>query len=125
MQRQHVDLENGLRGDCWESCILSITELDRDLLPSINDDKYKGIAYWQNFYFDMVLALEKQGWELSNVPVNMFEDEGEYVIASGNSPRSNDIKHAVVWNKGVVHDPHESNAGILTINRFEILKKVD
>ena len=125
MQRQHVDLENGLRGDCWESCILSITELDRELLPSVNDEKYRGSeTYWQDFYTDMILALEAQGWEIENVCINTFEDKGEYVIASGDSPRGNGIKHAVVWNRGIVHDPHESNAGILTVNRFELLTKV-
>lgn len=121
MQKYHVDKENGLHGDCWESCILSITELDRDLLPSINDEKYKGETYWQDFYLDMVLALEKNGWELRNVSVTEFEDSGEYYIASGDSPRGNGIKHAVVWQYGIYHDPHESNAGLLTINRFEEL----
>ena len=125
MQRYHVHKENGIHGDCWESCILSITELDRELLPSVNDEKYKGDTYWQDFYMDMVLALEKYGWELTHATINGFEDEGDFVIASGDSPRGNGIKHAVVWNKGIVHDPHESNAGILNIDRFEILKRIN
>lgn len=123
MQKQLHDPDNNLHGDCWESCILSITELDRKLLPTINDPKYNIKNDWQEFYMDMITALEKNGWSLYNVPVNQFNDNGEYVIASGDSPRGNGVKHAVVWNKGIVHDPHPSNAGIWSIDMFEILEK--
>lgn len=124
MQKYNIDKENGIHGDCWESCILSITELDRNLLPSINDDKYKNTTDWSEFYLDMVLALEKKGFELRHIPVKLFKETGNYVIANGDSPRGNGIKHSVVWKSGIVHDPHKTNEGILSINYFHYIDNV-
>jgi hypothetical protein len=124
MQQHQIDKENGKHGDCWESCILSITELDRNLLPSINDEKYKNTIDWSDFYWDMITALERHGWELNHVSVKDFKDTGNYVIASGNSPRGGGIKHSVVWNGGIIHDPHQSGDGILTVNYFHYLESM-
>ncbi len=121
VEKKGIYEKNG-NGNCWEACILSITELDSELLPNINEEKYK--KDWDVFASDMIDALNFNGFEFHGYSVNEFEDTGDFVIAVGDSPRGNGVKHAVVWRYGIVHDPHPSNAGLNSIDFFEKIEKL-
>ena len=107
------------RGDCWRACIASILECDIDIFPDPNR-----IKDWSTLYNDTVELLDKMGYSYESIPVSMLRcDCRGYIIAIGKSPRSKRkrITHAVVWNNGIVHDPHPDRTGLLDITRFEII----
>jgi hypothetical protein len=51
-----------------------------------------------------------------------FPDTDEFVIVAGVSPRSPDIRHGVIYQRGkMVHDPHPSRAGLVNIQDFFVI----
>jgi hypothetical protein len=107
------------KGDCWRACLASILECDIELFPNPNE-----IKDWPTLYSKTVEVIYSLGYEYSSRPVSLFHENG-YCIAIGKSPRSKTkrISHAVVWNNGIVHDPHPDKTGLLDITRFEFLTK--
>lgn len=108
----------GQKGDCWRACLASILECDIELFPDPNI-----ITDWPTLYNDTLEVLDKMGYSYNSIPVSHFKGNGSYVVAIGKSPRSKRkrITHAVVWNNGIVFDPHPDHTGLLDITRFEVL----
>lgn len=54
----------------------------------------------------------------------IFENPDRPYIASGISPRN--VGHVVIYKNGkMIHDPHPSNAGLIKINYFLYLRKIE
>jgi hypothetical protein len=108
------------KGDCWRACLASILECDIELFPDPNV-----ITDWPTLYTETLVAIEKLGYKYESIPVSLFHENG-YCIAIGKSPRSKRkrITHAVVWNNGIVHDPHPDKTGLYDITRFEVFTKI-
>lgn len=115
----HIPKRNQ-RGDCWRACLASILECDIELFPDPNV-----ITDWPMLYTETLVAIEKLGYKYESIPVSLFHENG-YCIAIGKSPRSKRtrITHAVVWNNGIVHDPHPDKTGLYDITRFEVFTKI-
>ena len=120
-QKQLHDPANKLHGDCWAACIASITGIEYDELPNVNDYDYEN--GWSEFYMAMFLFLEDKGFELYNVKLKDFQENYESCIFSGKSPRG-DWNHSVVWNGGIVHDPHPDKTGIDSIKTIQRIDEI-
>lgn len=106
-------------GDCWAACISTITEIPIEEIPDVNDPKY---SEWPTYWYAMWNFLKDKGFLLYCENVNQFKGNGDCCIACGKSPRGN-FNHAVIWNNGMIHDPHPDKTGILNIDHFEIIEK--
>lgn len=110
------------KGDCWRACLASIIECNIELFPDPNV-----ITDWPMLYNNTLEVIENMGYHCNSIPVSMLKSDcRDYIIAIGKSPRSKRkrITHAVVWNNGIIHDPHPDKTGLLDITRFEILTKI-
>jgi hypothetical protein len=107
--------------NCMAACTASIMEIECDDVPHFfHGDKWD--------YLKQVEWLAEKGWAV--VEHKLVNDSvwpptpGLFCIICGDSPRNAEIRHAVVARTGkygefddcgfceMVHDPHESNAGI-------------
>jgi hypothetical protein len=103
------DPDNGVTGDCLRACFASIFELPSDEVPHFvaEDDWPNGLDRF----------LQPRGY--SYISVNFSEwgkywPRNAYVVWIGESPRSSDLKHAVVaYNGEIIHDPHPSRSGLV------------
>lgn len=120
-QRSLHKPEIGQHGDCWAACISSLTEIPIEELPDVNDPKN---SEWPSYWYTMWNFLKDRGFSLYCENVNQFVGNNGYCIACGKSPRG-DFNHAVIWNDGIIHDPHPDKTGILNIDHFEIIDKIN
>jgi len=116
--------EDNQNGDCWAACISSLTGIPLDEVPDPNSEENKE---WPVYWVNMYKFLQQRGFDMCCINVSEFKEE-DYCIAVGKSPRcigvNSDLYHAVIWNKGIVHDPHPDRTGILTIDHFEVIEKL-
>lgn len=131
---------DGTPGDCMNACIASLLELPYEAVPFFNKIQ-KETGHWFPSFYN---CLEENGFEwhgtyslrFQNLPGHEFEDweelkrrcsgvEGIY-MAGGPSPRGPEVRggHAVLVD-GVgklMHDPHPSRAGLLTIENIYLIE---
>lgn len=124
-QRYLHEPDKGIYGDCWAACIASITEIPLEEIPDPNDPANKE---WSIYWVNMWNFLQEKGYNLYVEDVHKFKGNGNPVMAIGKSPRcvgeNADLYHAVVWNDGIIHDPHPDNTGIHSIIHFEIIENI-
>lgn len=117
------DPVRNIRGNCMMSCFAGYFDLNIDQVPPIEEffDDPKVSWYWEFMQW-----LESMGYEEvrhgKNDPSGNdgFDD---YYFATGLSPRG--ISHMVIYKDGhMVHDPHPSRAGLVSVNEFITLKKI-
>lgn len=123
------------RGNCYAAAIASIIELPISEVPNVEVFFHLDNGYWA---IVMHTFLESKGWELVNDqqnlkemfhPINPFpnvKDHSQYYnrpyLISGKSSRG--VYHTCVYNNGtLVHDPHPSREGLITLETFESLIK--
>lgn len=108
------DHEKGQYGDCMRACIYTILGEDIGLPHPIAND-----GFWNQEFFD---DLQKKTGKYPH-PRRQKEDTfPEFVIRAGKGPRGHN--HAVVWSTvtdEMVHDPHPSRDGLVTLERWYIL----
>lgn len=121
MQKYLHQPEKGITGDCWRACIASITDVDIENFPNPNDYDFE--TEWSIYWTDVWEKLQTLGFDLCIESVHHFKGNGKPVIASGKSPRG-EFNHAIVWNNGIIHDPHPDNTGICNIDHFEVIEKL-
>lgn len=104
------------KGNCFSACLASIFELEIDQVP------YDLSKNWNETYLHWL--YDKFG--LDYYYLSPKEAEGYlrgYSIASGPSPRFDNVTHAVVALDGkIVHDPHPDNTGIKKISGYYIFE---
>ena len=122
-------------GNCFPASIASLIEMEVDDVIQIQE-YYKSGCDWGQILKDW---LKEKGYEI--LPANEFmvfhldlnhiyqsekeieEDikqlKDEYYMVSGKSPRYENESHIVIYQNGkLVHDPHPDNTGILSIDGF-------
>lgn len=90
-------------GNCMSACVASILELDIRDVPNFHG---RDVWYemWQNW-------LSERGLHFINLEVDHGYRPACYWIGDPDSPRDNNIKHAVVCvGYNIVHDPYPPNA---------------
>ena len=122
-QRYMHQPEKGIHGDCWAACISSITEIPLEELPDANDPEHQSYKEWPVYWCAMLDYLKTKGFSLYNTGINNFKNIDFPVIAVGKSPRG-DFNHAVVWQNGIIHDPHPDRTGIHSIVDFMVIEKI-
>lgn len=125
MRPQHQTLFGGAdhpaaeRGNCFAACIATLLEVELASLP--NFCAWPASSWWDrtNEYLS-----EHFGLWLINLPVERPEvawaPENVLRVANGPGPRGH--RHSVVYDgKGLVHDPHPSGAGLLSVDSLDFL----
>ncbi len=106
-------------GDCFAACLASLLEIPLWMVPPFHQmfgrrDWHSRINEWLDKFFNMTIESEYKDIDVSKLP--------EFYIACGASSRG--VKHAVIYSKGkLVHDPHPSNEGIMSVEWVEYLEK--
>lgn len=92
-------------GNCFRSCLASILEINIEEIPSFETIMFNGgqwlpiLNTWASAHGLKIKYTRKQ-------PCGIC-------VATGKSPRFNNLLHAVVWKRGqILHDPHPARLGI-------------
>lgn len=115
-----VIFDNGI-GDCLRACLASIFEFKAIKMPNFWEDTQDATTFWNKTnkwlranYFHTAISIQ-----IPKEQMNMMKDI--LCIAIGETNRSTE-EHAVVWNNGLLHDPHPSRSGfIYEPNTFVLL----
>ena len=95
----------GVVGDCFRACVASILDLPIEAVPH-----FALLGHRWSLVAEVYLAALKRDFDW--VPPAAYA--GGLVVASGQSPRCPDIRHAVIWRDGqMIHDPHPDGTGIV------------
>lgn len=117
------------RGDCLRATVASIMERDLDDVPHFCDT---GLERPGN---KRVWAYALMGWFFANGVImdhrEVLDDQAlphsgipGYCILSGPGPRG--VRHSVVGYQGhIVHDPHPSHEGLVSVDEIEILVPIN
>lgn len=119
----HCDVENGIYGDCYRTCVACFLEIEPQNIPAITDpdlSKYENeLNDWLIGNYDLCLiGFPFKGLHSHEETMKMFQEffklnirkDMPYIFV-GNSPR--DICHAVIAENGkIIHDPHPAKTGI-------------
>lgn len=106
------------RGNCWQTAIASVLDLQLEDVPHfIEIDDLHGVDWW-DYSIDWAWF---RGYELVDPERHIYTNE--YYLASGPSPRGN-FWHVVVCKNGkMVHDPHPSQAGLVSMESFTVFRQ--
>lgn len=106
-----------VRGNCWRAAVASLLEIDIDSMPAFEDSGHC-------MFYNTRKWAKSQGFS-----VFTFDAENppaSYSIAFGSSPRLSDSDHAIVVEDGVmVHDPHPSGEGLVTVKGYWVFCRSD
>ncbi len=109
-------------GNCYASCFASLLDLPLWMVPPF-DDMF-GRKDWYNRPREWLEKMCRKS--LKHFVVHDDEEHPldvlpEFYIATGKSPRG--VYHAVIYSKGkLFHDPHPSDAGIISVQGIEYLE---
>lgn len=112
-------------GDCLMACVASILEISLADLPEIRRE-HESDGKWYNVLQD---ALRLRGFAV----VDLWGDHHEntekypaisppgYTIAVGESPRGEGTHAVVALDGAIVHDPHPTRSGIVSVSYWMML----
>jgi hypothetical protein len=105
------------RGNCLQAVVASLLDLPLDDVPNfVQIDVDGGRNWWDH----LVGWLWDRGYAIYG---DLVRQPGEYYLASGPSPREQDIHHVVVYRDDeLVHDPHPDRAGLLGVTNRWIIR---
>ena len=128
------------RGNCYAAAIASIMELPITEVPNVETLFHLKEDLWFEVMQTFITSL---GWEMCADDrfkcfhpslckitdklelldtMQMLEDK--YYLVSGKSPRG--VSHITIWQNGkMVHDPHPTKEGLLTLETFQSLEKIN
>lgn len=119
-QDRFYDDAKGLRGNCLQAVVASLTGVDLDCVPHFVQIDHDGGGYWED---QMNAWLAERGlrakWWLPNTSPEDWPDPpfNGYTAVYGPSPRGGGISHIVISHRGrIVHDPHPDRTGIEATN---------
>jgi hypothetical protein len=126
-----------IRGNCYAAAIASMLEVPITEVPNVETLFDIGGTLWAEV---MHAFLTHNGWELmTNEDFRVFHDDNhgaelgqrgamldyckdKYYFVSGDTIRG--IKHICIYKNGeLVHDPHPTKEGLVTLEIFEELIK--
>ena len=104
-------------GNCLAACLASLLDLPLWMVPPF-EDMFGRKDHWDrpDEWLERVFNLE-----MVRVGGHPVEELPEFYIACG--PGKRGVHHAVIYSNGVlVHDPHPSGDGILSVETCEYLE---
>ena len=110
MKPVYQTIFDNIIGDCFRACVASIFEFPIEEMPNFWEQTQDTSEFWKlnndwiskkTGYRSISLEFRKEDRHLA---------DGILCIACAMSPRG--VDHAVVWQDGIIHDPHPSNAGL-------------
>lgn len=117
--------DHSSKGNCFDACVASIMDLPLAEVPPFTQMGTNWFASFHKFAHEHGFELYGTGREATHGPIAEYEGVDGYVIVNGTSPRPW-VKdgHAVIYKNGkLVHDPHPSNDGILSIEGWLLLER--
>jgi hypothetical protein len=125
-QKQTKLRENGHIGNCMMTCYANYLGLDVQECPQIEElfssNEPKG--FWASV---VKLWWEEQGYDFhfSSSEEEVLKEVGDdYYFVGGETPRSSENKHLVIYRKGkMVFDPHPDGGGITKVTVLHYVKK--
>lgn len=127
------------RGNCYAAAIASIMELPITEVPNVETLFEIDGSFWAEV---MHTFLNSKGWDLAtNNWFKVFHDgrygieegkrsemmeycQNKFYLVSGNTVRN--IRHICIYQNGrLVHDPHPSKEGLVTLEDFQELYRLD
>lgn len=121
-QTAFYDEEKGTKGNCFEACLASILDMAMEQMPKISlaGEKWHGLFYR---FMETLPQYDFEGYGDARVLLTYPGIDG-YIICSGQSPRHAKITHGVIYKNGLmVHDPHPSGAGIISVKNLYLIKR--
>lgn len=133
--------EEVVRGNCYAACIASMLELPITEVPNV--EVFFHINDYPHWYVIMDTWLKSKGWELiGDMNYQCFHSglitdpeflcqvdelckklKDSYYLVSGQSARG--VSHICIYQNGqLVWDPHPSREGLVTIDNFQTLEKI-
>lgn len=117
-------LFGGEVGNCFAACIASLLELPLESVPNFCAHSHGGTAWFDGF----VSWLKERGFTAIAFGGDLGEAFGHmtagYYIATG--PASRGFLHATIQRGGeLVHDPHPSREGLLSVYEYLWLVPID
>lgn len=133
-----------VRGNCFAACIASIIEKPIEEVPNVETLFHINSSFW----IEVMLAyLNSIGWDLCSddmfkrfhpdlfgydfrgtdengkIP-QYYEYKDKYYLVSGKSARG--VNHVCIYQNGIlIHDPHPTKEGLITLEYFESLEKMN
>ena len=98
-------------GDCFRACVASIFEFSIEEMPNFWEQTQDASEFWRLNNSWLMKNYDFKVLSFQLLPEDRHVVESLLCIACAKSPRS-DIDHAVVWQDGLLHDPHPSGAGL-------------
>jgi len=105
-------------GNCFAACVASILELPLDEVPNfmLNHETWFEDAYrWLAARGYSLLYVKRDAVAAGQVDVRPLIDAGHYFILGGLSPRSEHLHCVIEHRNKIVHDPHPSRAGLVSV----------
>lgn len=104
------------KGNCMAACVASMLEIDIATVPNFAESRYseRDLIEWlkQNFNLSYIEVQINDSFK------NLVKNTDVHHLIIGASPRG-PFYHAVVGRAGeIVHDPHPSKSGLLTMNTY-------
>jgi hypothetical protein len=122
-RRRPPGAHDGIPGDCLRACVASLLDVPYDTVPHF----HLYASWWETL---RRWTREHHGGDFAPLtPVDgtvrpmLAELVGdELLIGTGPSPRGADRRHAVLVDVdlALVHDPHPSDAGVLTVDEVYV-----
>lgn len=117
-QTTFFDPDNPGSGNCTEAAVASLLGLKLEEVPNFRSDGFEAHKFWRafkRFFRSRGYFIWMQAPDIS-IPV--------LHLASG--PSSRGCSHMVIMRDGsMVHDPHPSRAGILSVNHTWVAIPID
>lgn len=100
-------------GNCFSACIASIFELPIEYVPNYWEQTDDPTEYIQLVNQWLSKHCGYRGIMIQLAIKDQFYLKDVLCIAIGQTARSKDIDHAVVWRNQMIHDPYPSREGLL------------
>jgi len=116
-QTKLYQANSGHHGNCRAACLASLLELELFMVPPFEDMPafYSSQDLWLKRIFNLELVERRGDYDMSVLP--------EFYIANGLSSRN--VLHSVIYSNGVlIHDPHPSKEGILSVEWVNYLRPI-
>jgi hypothetical protein len=127
-----------VRGNCYAAAIASILEMPIEAVPNVEvlfhiEDSLWSVVMqrfinsigWEMFTDDRFRVFHNKDYGVKSGKRDEWVTycKNKYYFISGQSKRG--VQHMVIYKNGkMVHDPHPTKEGIITIDYFEYLEKV-
>ena len=111
----------GKTGNCFSACLASVFAMPIEEVPNFFDVAGEDAIAWWDAIRDWLKPL---GYGIISVSAKEIINLPGLLIVGGEADRGN--YHATIWENGVmVHDPHPSKSGLISVESIDLLYPLD